>query len=150
MDKNELIETIQQTITPNGLKAITAETLANVLLEIVESIENSGSGQVVFYTGVVGYDETEDAMTFTLTPEEQEHNAKMFKIVKDSPVALIVGLDASGTTPEDYPTKASLVCNYMEYIPQETAVLAGWATDIISVESDGVSLWILPDGSLTA
>ena len=47
MTKNELIEAINATIVPNGQKAITAESLANLLMEIVNATPeggNSGSG----------------------------------------------------------------------------------------------------------
>ena len=44
MKKQELIEAISTTIVPNDEKGITAESLANLLIEIVESSENSSGG----------------------------------------------------------------------------------------------------------
>ena len=55
MNKTELIDAIQQVITPNGKKAISAESLANLLIEMVNATPeggNGGSGQVVFYMGM--------------------------------------------------------------------------------------------------
>lgn len=153
MDKNELIETIQQTITPNGLKAITAETLANVLLEIVEAIgENSGSGQVVFYAGIPNEDRTE----FTLTDEEKAHNVKMFDIIKQSPIALSASVDCSRMAEADLEDEGLDVSGFKynefvyatQYIPYELAGLEGFESDCIVLVSFGGSFIVTPDGSV--
>lgn len=44
MTKNEIIEAINATITPNGVKGITAESLANILTEIVNATPEGGGG----------------------------------------------------------------------------------------------------------
>ena len=44
MTKNELIEAINATIVPNGQKAITAESLANLLMEMVNATPEGGNG----------------------------------------------------------------------------------------------------------
>ena len=44
MTKNEIIEAINATIVTNGQKGITAESLANILLEMVNATPEGGSG----------------------------------------------------------------------------------------------------------
>lgn len=44
MTKSEIIEAINATIKPNGEKAITAESLANLLIEMVNATPEGGSG----------------------------------------------------------------------------------------------------------
>ena len=96
--KEKLIEAINATIQPNDEKAITAESLANLLIEIVSNMgTGSGSGQVVFYAGKPN--ETEElgdtgCFKFELTSEEQEHNRKMFETFKASPIALPCSVDS--------------------------------------------------------
>ena len=90
--KQKLIEAINATIQPNDEKAITAESLANLLIEIVSNMgTGSGSGQVVFYAGTPN----EDLETLVLTPEQKAHNAEMVQIVKNSPIALCASIDAT-------------------------------------------------------
>lgn len=62
MNKTELIEAIQQVIIPNNQKAITAESLANLLTEIVGAMgEGSGNGMHrVWLHDAVGLDMTEE------------------------------------------------------------------------------------------
>ena len=93
MNKTELIEAIQQVIVPNNQKAVTAESLANLLIEMVEAMGtgSGGSGQVVFYVGMPNEDMTE----FTLTPEQKAHNAEMVQVIKDSPISLCASLDTT-------------------------------------------------------
>lgn len=44
MTKAEIIEAINNTIVPNGEKAITAESLANLLIEMANATPEGGSG----------------------------------------------------------------------------------------------------------
>ena len=98
--KQELIEAIKATIVPNDKKAITAESLANLLTEMVEAMgegSGGGAGQIVFYLGVPDEQSVEGELSMQyLTTEEKEHNIKMFKIIKDSPMLPVFSMDASG------------------------------------------------------
>ena len=51
MTKNEIIEAINATIAPNNQKGITAESLANILIEMVNA---SGALRVHWDTGMLG------------------------------------------------------------------------------------------------
>lgn len=141
MTKNEIIEAINATIIPNGQKGITAESLANLLIEMVnatpEGGSSSGSGQVVFYLGLPNEEFTE----FTLTPEEMAHNAAMVKVVKESPIALTAsvdmtrymtaqvqeGIDTAGT-------KFNFSANACVYVTEEYSQIMGLGTELVSIE----------------
>lgn len=69
MTKAEIIEAINATIKPNGEKAITAESLANLLIEMVEGGSGGGSGNVkTIYL----------PMEADLTSEEMAKNAELY------------------------------------------------------------------------
>lgn len=87
MTKNEIIDAIQSIITPNDQKGITAESLANILIEMVNSTP-SGGGNASFYTLCIGasFDGSEP-----LTEVEKAHNAELY--------ATLTSLD----TTVDYP-----------------------------------------------
>lgn len=140
MTKNEIIEAINATIIPNGQKGITAESLANLLIEMVNATPEGGSGssgQVVFYLGLPNEEFTE----FTLTPEEMAHNAAMVKVVKESPIALTAsvdmtrymaalaqeGIDTAGT-------KFNFSANTCIYVTEEYSQIMGLGTELVSIE----------------
>ncbi len=142
MNKNELIEAIQSVITPNGKKAISAESLANLLIEMVNATPegNGGSGQVVFYMGMPN----EDFTAFTLTPEQKAHNAEMFKVVKESPIAISASVDiteyykammGAETGIEIGEIKCGSLGNLTCYFTPESAFLAGLDVECIGVET---------------
>lgn len=91
MTKAEVIEAINATIRPNGVKGITAESLANILTEIVNSSAEAGSGSGSSSGGGGGYyiDLTlanpDDAESMELTADAMAHNASVYN-------ALVVGL----------------------------------------------------------
>ena len=156
MNKNELIEVIQQVITPNGQKGITAESLANLLIEMVNATPeggSGGSGQVVFYMGMPN----EDFTSFTLTPEQQAHNAEIFKVIKESKFSLCASLDAAdyfasmslgeGIDAKGY--KFCFSCVTTIYAPENIAPSLGLPSDLISIESEFASIIVYPDGSVT-
>lgn len=80
MTKAEIIEAIEATIRPNGEKAITAESLANLLIEMVNATPEGGSGG-----GGVEYIATEfvDPDSMELTEEAMAHNAELFAKLAD-------------------------------------------------------------------
>lgn len=151
MKKEELIEAILATIATNGQKGITAESLANILVEMVNASGEGGSGQVVFYFGVPN----EGYTAFSLTPEEQAHNAEMFQIVKNSPVALAVSLDMSrGMIEVEGPSmgidmsglKFNTLVMTSRYYPAElAAAMMGTPNEIVALEE----LMVNPDGTVS-
>lgn len=153
MTKQEILDAINATIAPNGQKGITAESLANILTEIVNAAgEGGGGGGVVFYMGAA--EMSGSSPIFTLTAEQKTHNAAQFQIVKNSPVALIGGIDISTMFPEEAAlgVKQSYPLDSLQYIPYEMAVEGGYETDVIlfSIQDilDSVHLVVLPDGSI--
>lgn len=152
MNKTELIEAIQQVIVPNGQKAITAESLANLLTEIVEAMgTGSGNGQVVFYLGKL---RNEGTPTLDLTPEQMAHNAEMFNIVKESPIAISASIDMTEfmvQTSEDEVDATDVRVNvqpiYTEYFSESVASLGGLSSEgIMMVNEVTGSALVYPDG----
>lgn len=83
MNKQEIIEAINSTIVANGQKGITAESLANLLIEMASATPESsgGSGGLIFYQGLPNEDFTE----FSLTEEERAHNVNMYNTFVSKP-----------------------------------------------------------------
>ena len=150
--KEKLIEAINATIVPNDEKAITAESLANLLIEIVSNMgTGSGSGQVVFYAGTPNEDMTE----FTLTPEQKAHNAEMFQIVKNSLIALCVSVDVTEfimmATEEELDftgVKSNLLGTQTTYMPANVAELEGLSGACVFISGDFPCL-VAEDGSVS-
>jgi hypothetical protein len=154
MNKTELIDAIQQVITPNGKKAISAESLANLLIEMVNATPeggNGGSGQVVFYAGVPNEGTTE----LYLTPEQKAHNAEMFKVVKESPVAISATLDITEYYKVMMETESGIEIGEMKcgalgnctyYLTPESAILVGLDVECIAFDSL-IPMGVLADGS---
>ena len=76
MKKEEIIEAINSTIVTNGQKGITAESLANILIEMTSATpEGGGNGSLVVYiplsTDMFDVD-------IPLTSEQQSHNAEVY------------------------------------------------------------------------
>lgn len=156
MNKTELIEAIQQVIAPNNQKAITAESLANLLIEMVNATPEGGSGGsgVVFYAGTPNEDMTE----FMLTPEQKAHNAEMVQVVKNSPIALCASLDLTeamlAQMGEEYAdvdftgVKYNFYCANTMYLPASVAGLEGISGAGVMAISE-FPAFIAEDGSVT-
>ena len=155
MNKTELIDAIQQVIVPNDKKAITAESLANLLIEMVNAAPeggSGGSGQIVFYAGTPN----EDLGTFVLTPEQKAHNAEMVQVIKDSPIALQASVDMTDVMladmGEEYAgvdftgVKYNFFCSNTMYFPAHLAGLEGISGAGVVAISD-FPVFIAEDGS---
>ena len=76
MNKEEIIEAINSTIVANGQKGITAESLANLLIEMASATpEGGGNGSLILY--VPSSVET-FGVDVPLTEEQQAHNAEVY------------------------------------------------------------------------
>ena len=154
MNKNELIDAIQQVIAPNGQKAITAESLANLLIEMANAVPEGGSGgngQVVFYAGTPNEDFTEVA----LTPEQKAHNAEMFQVIKNSLIALCVSVDVTEfmmmVTEEELDftgVKSNLLSTQTTYMPANVAEMEGSSGACVVISGDFPCL-VAEDGSVS-
>lgn len=151
--KQELIEAIKATIVPNDEKAITAESLANLLIEMVEAMGEggTGAGYVSFYTGVPNV----ETMEFVLTPEQKAHNAEMVKIVKESPIAITASIDMIEILKVDMPevdvssVKYYITADTLSYASAETAGNFGIPHEGVVFAGQTFSFLFAPDGSAT-
>ena len=76
MNKEEIIEAINSTIVTNGQKGITAESLANILIEMASATpEGSGNGSLVVY---IPFTADRFGADVPLTSEQQSHNAEVY------------------------------------------------------------------------
>lgn len=152
--KEKLIEAINATIQPNDEKAITAESLANLLIEMVEAMgtgSGSGSGQVVFHMGTPN----EDFTQLTFTDEQKAHNAEMAKLIKESPIPLPSSVNIIAIAEMEAPEGVDLSyvkCNsasYMTvYVPQESAPFLEFPSEGILIQSSiGLAIFFTMDGS---
>lgn len=70
MNKNEIIEAINAVVRPNSEKAITAESLANLLIEMVNATPEGGGGGFYYIDGTTGDD-------YQSTAEAKAHNVEV-------------------------------------------------------------------------
>ena len=87
MTKNEIIEAINSVIVSNDQKGITAESLANILIEMVNATPEGGGGGgggVMYIEITLGEDE--------LTAEQKAHNAAIYNTLIESLGEVIVGI----------------------------------------------------------
>lgn len=157
-NKEQLIDAIENSIVENGTKGITANVVRNLFLSIIELIpepeqkEETGSGQIVFYYGLPD----EQTGEFVLTQKQKEHNAKMYKIVKNSDVSLQASIDISdmyarlmqqdgGIYVADL--KYNMTSFVTAYIPPETVSSLGEVGGVTLIGEGGI-ISIQADGSI--
>lgn len=78
MTKAEILEAINATIAPNGIKGITAESLANILTEIVNATPEGGSGGAGGEYLDMTLANPDDPTSTELTAEAMAHNAALY------------------------------------------------------------------------
>jgi len=156
MTKEEIIEAINSTIVTNGQKGITAESLANLLIEMASATpEGGGSGGSFFYIGVPN----EDFTQFDLTEEEQSHNAAMYNTFVNSNVVPVSGdmtryyidmLQSDGMLPENITSDDMkvymMISGEIEYISENAASIMG--APFFGIYILEAEIIILPDGSI--
>ncbi len=152
MTKAEIIEAINAVIRPNNEKAITAESLANLLTEIANATPESSGGGVVFTIGRPN----EDASAFVLTEAEKAHNAVMFATIADADIFPGVSVDVSGYFEAMMEAeginatgvKANVPSLQVLYAPADLATLLGEGdTAIIEVTTQFGTFEFYEDGS---
>lgn len=150
--KEQLIEAIKATITPNNVKAITAESLANLLLEMADAIGKGGSSAggagVVFYVGSINMDTFEA----TQTPEQKAHNAEMFQIFANSPMGVPVSINLNAMYEEQFGisegvTYIATMTDAM-YVREDIAIEMGATSAMMEVHTADFYAVISPDGTL--
>ena len=78
MTKAEILEAINATIAPNGVKGITAESLANILIEIVNATPEGGSGGAGGEYLDMTMANPDDYESDELSEEAKAHNAEVY------------------------------------------------------------------------
>lgn len=155
MTKAEIIEAINSTIVTNGQKGITAESLANLLIEMASATPEggSGNGQMVIYIPAT---EKDDGMDIPLTPEQQSNNAKVYAHClechnNNTPLPLIM-VDVSSIYSVLMGTEASstAVASMSIFTLGEAEAVGGSITGLAIMSPDmGAPICILEDGSVT-
>ena len=77
MTKQEILDAINATIVTNGQKGITAESLANILIEIVNAVGEGNGGVGGEYIDMTMAN-PEDSTSTELTAEAKAHNAEVY------------------------------------------------------------------------
>ncbi len=149
MTKNEIIEAINSTIMPNGQKGITAEALANILIEMTNA-SGGGGGGVTFYIGNV--DSSTETPIITVTEEQKAHNAEMFQVVKNAEhlPSVVVDFSEYYSSMTGLPYRLSEPSTMIAYISPEAAAAMGAPNEGIGLSAGGCDLLVNPDGSITA
>lgn len=138
MSKQELINAIQATITANGQKGITAESLANILIEMVNTAGEGGSGggaeTLVIKASVV--EVGDEGIFITSNDSDKIHNATV--------VAECAKLLAEGKA-------ASIAIDVVNVFADMGLVLdSGYdvATTVVYITGANAEASGLPDGSI--
>lgn len=170
MTKAEILEAINATIRPNNQKGITAESLANILTEIVNASAESGGGSGGSSGGGSGYyidltlvDPT-NPESMEVTPEAMAHNAQLYATLMS--VYSAGTMSAVGPVSTIFPDMGFITSNAVMFdtdgimvvyaLPLELtnvivsamdAVTGGAASAVIGVFAT-VAIALLPDGSI--
>lgn len=139
MTKNEIIEAINATIVTNGQKGITAESLANILLEMVNA------GMPYVYMGSMNMETGE----LSQTAEQKAHNAEVFQLVKASEIPPTIALEMSGfyEAIAGVPMKASSVVMATILIP--AGMIPGIEGEVVGLTTIDGGYILLADGTIT-
>ena len=140
MTKNEIIEAINATIVTNGQKGITAESLANILLEMVNATT------LYVYMGSMNMETGEVSQT----AEQKAHNAEVFQLVKNSDIPPAIAIDFSGIYEVQLgvSVKASNLACVVEYV--QAGMLPEVTEDMINmITIDGDCISLIADGTIT-
>lgn len=150
MTKEEIIEAINATVAPNNVKGITAESLANILIEIVNSSGESGGGSGMLSVFLGQPDN--DYLNVTQTAEQKIHNASVFRVVKDATIMPPISIDMSGLYSMDVgmsSVKASVPSAICLYVPAEITGAEGINDGAVFISSDAFGdLLLTSDGTL--
>ena len=145
MTKNEIIEAINATIVTNGQKGITAESLANILLEMVNATGGSGAGMPYVYMGSMNMETGETSQT----AEQKAHNTEVFQLVKASEIPPTIALEMSGfyEAMAGVPMKASSVVMATILIP--AGMIPGIEGEVVGLTTIDSGYILLADGTIT-
>lgn len=147
MTKEEIIAAIAETIAPNNIKGITAESLANILTEIVNASGKSGggSGSLVVYIGQGDLETGE----MSQTAEQKAHNADVFKAVKSAEAmpAILVEISEMYSGLTGAIVKASAISLMNLYVPEDLCGIPDGAV-ILATQMIGTEIALISDGTV--
>lgn len=140
MTKEEIIAAIAETIAPNNIKAITAESLANILTEIVNA-----SGALMVYIGQVDL----ETGAMSQTAEQKAHNADVFKAVKSAEAmpAIFVEISEMYSGLTEAIVKASVPSLTNLYVPEDLCGIPDGAV-ILFVQMMDTEMALISDGTV--
>lgn len=147
MTKEEIIAAIAETIAPNNIKGITAESLANILTEIVNASGESGggSGSLMVYIGQL---DLETGAT-SQTAEQKAHNADVFKAVKSAEAmpAILAEISEMYSGLTGAIVKASAISLMNLYVPEDLCGIPDGAV-ILATQMIGTEVALTSDGTV--
>ena len=155
MTRLELIDAINETICANGQKGITAESLANILVEMVNTAGEGGSpsGSSTELIKISNYEVTEQGVIISTTEEDAAHNAEVFaKYVAAVNSGTVLNLQIDVTK--------SLGINLLQLTDSDSAIVAPltvlYISDANAIAAVGIFLLNIPleiemtnDGNIT-
>lgn len=151
MTKEEILQAIEETIVSNNQKAITAESLKLLLIEMLNS-SGSGSGSVIIYAGTAQYEGTE-LKGVILSEEEKSNNAEGFKIFKESKGGTSIVLNNTGWYSEmlNVPAESVKTCTIVPtiiYVDSTSAATVGAPGECIMLMIENMEFMLLPTGDI--
>lgn len=162
MTKQEILEAIDSTIVANDKKAITAESLANILREMVTATPEGG-GSVEFLQLYFGdtYElyPTFSIPVFTPTGEKLNKNIELYNTIKNSESLNLIVMDmcelypimSEGMMTIPPEVKAFTIISNYAFFPKEFLVTMGYPLDedavMFGTEDLGI-MFLLENGSV--
>lgn len=147
MTKEEIIAAIAETIAPNNIKGITAESLANILTEIVNASGGSGggSGSLMVYIGQFDLETGE----MSQTAEQKAHNADVFKAVKSAEAmpSILAEISEMYSGLTGAIVKASAISLMNLYVPEDLCGIPDGAV-ILATQMIGTEVALTSDGTV--
>lgn len=144
MTKQEILDAINATIVANGQKGITAESLANILVEMVNAAGEGGSGSEVIK--ISNSEFTADRIILSTTDEDAEHNAPVYakyisSLSGNAPMNIL--LDVSRVFGENEEDRVIMTLGGVMYFPQDGLLSISLLVDGLfftgSVTADGTA-----------
>ena len=159
MTKQEILDAINSTIATNGVKGITAESLANILTEIVNAAPEGGSGGSGAGTiRLSNYEliEQDKCMLISTNEEDAAHNAEIFSnytasVNSGAPISLLIDVTKSiGVNLMQFADTDSVIMvpqsvMYMVDVDMMTAIGAFVGNSfVLEMGSDGQASCVIP------
>lgn len=147
MTKEEIIAAIAETVAPNNIKGITAESLANILTEIVNASGESGggSGSLMVYIGQLDL----ETGAMSQTAEQKAHNADVFKAVKSAEAmpAILAEISEMYSGRTGAIVKASAISLVNLYVSEDLCGIPDGAV-ILATQMIGTEVALTSDGTV--